>query len=111
MGVDKWTYKMTDLTMPIEPEKTVVCGVRWEEGEYEEDGNGKKTWIRPSRLIFPNTFDEEIASDIATTETLKYYGAMIIESTQQKVELEVRHVIQDFDYKDDYLEKWVKNRE
>ena len=36
---------------------------------------------------------------------------MIIESTQQKVELDVRHVIQDFDYKDDYLEKWVKNHE
>ena len=64
--MDKWTYKMTDLTMPIEPEKTVVCGVRWEEGEYEEDGNGKKTWIRPSRLIFPNTFHEEIAIDVSS---------------------------------------------
>ena len=36
---------------------------------------------------------------------------MIIESTQQRVELDVRQVLQDFDYKKDYLEKWVKNPE
>jgi len=96
---------------PLEPEMTVVYGVRWEEGEYKEDGAGNKTWVTPSKLIFPNTFSGEVATDIATTETLKYYGAMLIESTQQKVDLDVRQVLQDFDYSDDYLEKWVQNPE
>ena len=41
-------------------------GVRWEEGEYEEDENGKKTWIRPSRLIFPNIFNGEIDTDVSS---------------------------------------------
>jgi len=106
---DAKTLAAYDDLPPIEPEKTIVYGVRWEEGKYEEDENGKKTWITPSKLIFPNAFKGEIATDIATTETLKYYGAMLIESTQQKVDLDVRQVLQDFDYKDNYLEKWVTN--
>ena len=52
---------------PIEPEKTIVYGVRWEEGKYEEDENGKKTWITPSKLIFPNAFKGEIETDVSFT--------------------------------------------
>ena len=31
---------------------------------------------------------------LATTETLRYYNALLVESTQQKVDLEIRHVLQ-----------------
>ena len=41
----------------------MVEEVHWEEVEREEV-EGKKVWTRPSRLIFPDTFDGEV-------ETLK----------------------------------------
>ena len=54
---------------PIEPEMTVVFGVRWEEGTYKEE-DGKKTWLTPSKLIFPNAFNGEIATDVSLVSSL-----------------------------------------
>ena len=91
---------------PIEPEKTLVYGVQWVEGDLE-DG----IWNPNSKIILPNSFDGKIKVDVydypkilsykyvfvfqlATTETLRYYNALLVESTQQKVDLESRHVLQ-----------------
>ena len=48
---------------PIEPEKTIVYGVRWEEGTFREE-DGKKIMVTPSKLIFPNAFSGEIETDV-----------------------------------------------
>ena len=55
--------------LPIEPEMTFVYGVRWEEGTYKEE-DGKKTWLTPSKLIFPNAFNGEIATDVSLVSSL-----------------------------------------
>ena len=45
----------------MEPEKTVVYGVKWEEGRFE---NGK--WDPTSKLIFPNGFNGEVQTEVGT---------------------------------------------
>ena len=52
------------LSKRQEPRKTVVEGVKWEEGEWEVM-EGKKVWTRPSRLIFPDTFDGVVETDVS----------------------------------------------
>ena len=52
-----------DLSQSLEPRKTVVEEVHWEEGEWEEV-EGKKVWTRPSKLIFPDTFDGVVKTDV-----------------------------------------------
>ena len=44
---------------------------------------------------------------MASTETLHYYGAQLLETSQEKVSLESRHVLQDFTYSPDYLQSFV----
>ena len=44
---------------PIEPEKTVVYGVKWVEGTFKD---GK--WDPTSKLIFPNSFNGEVKTDV-----------------------------------------------
>ena len=51
------------LSQSLEPRKTVVEGVHWEEGESKEV-EGKRVWTRPSRLIFPDTFDGVVETDV-----------------------------------------------
>ena len=46
---------------PIEPEKTVVYGVKWVEGTFKE---GK--WDQTSKLIFPNSFNGEVKTDVSS---------------------------------------------
>ena len=47
---------------------------------------------------------------IASPETLHYYGALLLESSQEKVCLKERHVIQDFKYENDYLQSYVMDK-
>ena len=42
----------------------------------------------PKNVIYSLTIQ------LATTETLRYYNALLVESTQKKVDLESRHVLQ-----------------
>ena len=44
---------------PIEPEKTIVYGVRWEEGTYKEE-DGKKIWVTPPSSSFPTPSVERL---------------------------------------------------
>ena len=46
---------------------------------------------------------------MASTETLQYYGAKLLETSppQERVTLESRHVLQDFTYSQDYLQSFV----
>jgi len=95
-------YSASDLVSfddlpPIKPVSTIVDGVKWIEG-----GEGK-----PSKLIFPDNFNGEIETDIATSETLKYYGAFLAETSAKNFSLDERHVLQDFTYGNDYFETWV----
>ena len=48
-------------------------------------------------------------SQVATTETLRYYGAKLLESSRQTetVTLQSRHLLQDFTYTRDYLQSYV----
>ena len=45
------------------PRRTEVEAVRWEEGQWLEV-EGRKTWTRHSRLIFPDTFDGVVETDV-----------------------------------------------
>ena len=47
----------------VEPRKTIVEGVKWIEGRWMES-DGKKKSIEHSRLLFPNSFDGEIETDV-----------------------------------------------
>jgi len=82
---------------PIMPVRTIVKGVQWVQG-----ASGK-----PSRLIFPSSFSGQVETDIATSETLAYYGAFLAESTSENFALDGRHVLQDFTYGSNYFETWV----
>ena len=44
---------------------------------------------------------------VASTETLRYYGAKLLESSRETVTLQSRHVLQDFTYSQDYLQSYV----
>jgi len=83
---------------PLMPAHTIVKGVRWIIGKDGDQG----------KVIFPESFDGIIATELATTETLGHYGARLAESDyNQTVELKSRHVLDDYTYTPDYLQKWV----
>jgi len=83
---------------PLKPASTIVEGVRWIVGQDGEQG----------KVIFPESFNGVIATELATTETLGHYGVRLAESDyNQTVELKSRHVLDDYTYTPDYLQKWV----
>jgi len=83
---------------PLQPASTIVPGVRWIVGQDGEQG----------KVIFPESFNGVIATELATTETLGHYGVHLAESDYNKtVELKSRHVLDDYTYTPDYLQKWV----
>jgi len=64
-----------------------------------------------SEIIFPDSFSGNIQTDIATSETVGYYGAQIAGTTNtenKEIFIETRHAIQDFTYEEDYFKKWVE---
>lgn len=98
------TYPMAEIVQftdlpDLLPARASVPGVRWEEG-------GKGSF---ARLIFPVGFDGQVPSEIASTETLGYYGARIAESCKsENVTLSARHCLDDYTYHPQYLHKWVE---
>ncbi|CAF1625729.1 unnamed protein product, partial [Didymodactylos carnosus] len=59
--------------------------------------------------VFPPEFGGRIPVDIATNEHLSYYGCCLASSAQTKVSLFHRHCLQDFVYKENYVQDYVKN--
>jgi len=97
-------YNLSELTRykelgRVKPSRTIVQAV-WIEG----DGGAN-----PSKLILPSHFDGKIEVDIATPETVGYYGASLGDghAASTSLTLEQRHVLQDFTYGKEYLQKWV----
>ena len=84
----------------IRPKFTEIKGVKW----IPNKETGKGTFK------FPSDFDEYIETDIGTSANLNYYGATLTNTRPDStVTLDMRHVIQDFTYSDNYLEKYVLN--
>ena len=99
-------YNLVDLVCfsdlpPLEPRHTVIKGVKW---------ISSKVPGKSGRAIFPSSFDGKIASEFATNEHLRYYGAVFAENQQLQVSLCYRHGIQDFTYENNYLEDYAKVR-
>ena len=86
----------TDPEFPRKPRSTIVEGVRW--------CTPKKP---PGVLFFPSSFTGEIATDIATPETLDYYGAKFANRVDGKIDIPVQHQQTDFTYARDYLHTYV----
>ena len=51
------------LSALVEPRMRVVEGVRWVEGQWTEVG-GQKKWTSHSQLVFPDSFDGVIDTDV-----------------------------------------------
>ena len=86
----------TDPGFPRKPCSTIVEGVRW------------CTPKKPSGLlVFPSSFSGEIATDIATPETLGYYGAKFANRTEERIEVNIEHQQTNFTYAENYLHNYV----
>lgn len=75
------SYSLVDLACfndlpPIAPEKTVIKNVKW-----ISSGAGKKS----GRAIFPADFNFMVPVELATNETLAYYGCSLANGNQLKV--------------------------
>ena len=68
-------------------------------------------WCTPKKppgvLFFPSSFSGEIATDIATPETLDYYGAKFANRTGERIEVNIEHQQTDFTYAENYLYNYV----
>jgi len=99
-------YELSNLVTfddlpPIEPEHVVIKNARWEKsGE-----NGKR-----GKLTLPNDFDGNIPVDIATNETLGYYGASIAEGKKSNIKVKANQVIMYFTYSENYYQEWVMDK-
>ena len=82
---------------PIETEHAVV-EVTWK----SSDTPGKS-----GTLVFPENFNVELPTVIATNQTLAYYGASLADGNKSKVSLFYRHGVQDFTYENNYLDGYV----
>ena len=84
--------------VPSEPKSTIVEGVKWCENP------DKKV---PGQLIFPSSFSGEIATDLATLDNVRYYGARFANRTDGEVEVSTPHQQTGFTYADNYLQNSV----
>jgi len=85
----------------LRPASTVVEGVRWE--APGEEGEGGK-------IVFPDSFSREIQSEVATMETLSYYGARFVggdSNCNVTFQMTNRQRMDDMTYSDDFFSKWV----
>ena len=55
----------------------MVDGVEWVEGSWEVV-DGKKTWVRQSRLVFPDSFDGRIETDVGRPYVSDIYCLLLI---------------------------------
>ncbi|CAC5416313.1 unnamed protein product [Mytilus coruscus] len=88
---------------PLKPKHTVVKNIKWMSKKLSENKHSS------GKLIFPPSFDEQIATENATSEFLAYYGCGFADMSSETVTLPFRHCIQDFTYKKNYLEDFVLN--
>lgn len=101
------SYSLVDLACfndipPIEPRKVVIKGVKW----IDSNIPGKS-----GKAVFPPDFDGKVPTEIATTESLAYYGCSLANHNQTKVSLFYRHGIQDFTYENNYLDEYVTSED
>ena len=78
------------------PCSTIVKGVRWCTPKNP-----------PGLLVFPSSFSGGIATDVATQETLSYYGAKFANRTEERIEVDIEHQQTDFTYAENYLYNYV----
>lgn len=84
----------------LRPASTVVDGVRWQPGEEGDAG----------KIVFPESFSREIQSEVATMETLSYYGARLVggdANCNSTFQMTDRHIMDDMTYNDNFFSKWV----
>ena len=84
----------------VVPCSTVVHGVKW-----IKQGNN-----RSGRLVFPAKFSGEIATELATKETLAYYGAKLADDNNELISVEQAHQQTTFTYSEDYLTRYVEGK-
>ena len=94
-GTMAWTDLAPNRGPPCRPSSTVVGGVCWIEGA-------------PGLLVFPLDFSGEVATEVATPETVAYYGAKFANRTVGNIEIPMDHLQKDFTYAPHYLETYVK---
>ena len=83
---------------PIVPKHTVITDIQWLKSPDPSTSG---------RILFPPDFNRKIATDLATSETLAFYGCSLADGNQLKVSLLYRHGIQDFTYENSYLDDFV----
>ena len=99
-------YNLADLVYfsdlpPLEPRHTVIKGVKWISSKVPGESG---------LAMFPKSFDGKVATEFATNEHLRYYGASFAENQQLQVSFCYHHGIQDFTYDTNYLEDYAKTR-
>ena len=73
---------------PFDHKSTIVKDVKW---VVPEKGV-------PGQLIFPSSFSGEIATDLATSDTVRYYGAKLANKTDGEIDVNTPHRQQTFWY-------------
>ena len=86
---------------PLKPRHTVIKGVKWISSKVPGESG---------LAMFPKSFDGKVATEFATNEHLRYYGASFAENQQLQVTFCYHHGIQDFTYDTNYLEDYAKTR-
>ena len=61
----------------------------------------------PGQLVFPSSFSGEIATEVATPETLGYYGAKFANRTEEQIDVHMEHRQANFTYAENYLDNYV----
>ena len=94
--IPKGTMKLADLAPLIRPRSTTVRGVNWD--------------TKTGQLTFPSDFSGEIATDVATSDNVRYYTAKLankMKEGEDDIYIPFEHEQQDYEYKENYLEKYV----
>ena len=84
----------------VVPRFTVVHGVQWIKKSETEGG----------KLTFPAEFSGEIETEIATLETLAFYGARLADHSMELIDIKLPHKQTTFTYSNDYLSKYVNEK-
>ena len=84
----------------VVPRYTVVHGVQWIKKSKAEGG----------KLIFPAKFSGEIETEVATPDTLAFYGARLADHSKEPIDVKLVHKQTTFTYSNDYLSKYVEEK-
>ena len=95
--------------VPSDHRSTIVKGVKWIP-DNGVDGEDHRSGHRPGQsgqLVFPSSFSGEIATDLATPENVKYYGAELANRSDKVITVRKYHRQLPFTYYDGYLQNYV----